>query len=562
MLILLIHSCTKEDEWISPSPDAQDLSIVTSTRSDSDFEVFFAQTHVLRPSDSYFGLVSDKPALLKVHLTAEHEQPFPAVTATLTLNGNQETITLQKPVLANTTLNFTPGNDAHTFEDSYTTTIAKEWVQPGLMVRIDSEDKSMEFNDLEIGAPNRVVMSMFDVHCFEDIPGASEGDAWKEELEAKWPTAGIDLKREKIVFPELTIPPRAGFKAIRLLELNDYWDSTGVKIDGEQLAAVQWKDALRDAAGIQGRRELFFVNYYGIPRARGGQAGIGGFGAVAKGTELGARSHELGHALNLRHGASDPDYPYKGAMYGVQPPSVYKKVHVGPTWAYDYKQERFISPIISKTSTYKGKIGQYKIEPMQGGGIGTQDEGFIFNHFSDYSVDRMRKFMQHYIIVWNGSSYATWDVSTGTYSNEIANNGVNLPIERDIEVISVMAGVSSVTPQATIVYPPIGAYTSGYIRLFDLNVAADRADAQQLYCPDGGCDVSLRVEQGGNTKVYMLPLDLDTTLSPTDYQSFKTRAINLKAIDGSVSKVELLLTPDSEINGMPSNPSILYTWEE
>lgn len=563
LLILFFQNCTKEDEWNSITNSSSEESLeAVNFRSNEDFEVFFAQTHVLRPTDLYFGLVSDKPALIKVHLTAEHEEPFPDVSLTLSLDGNQETISLQKPIQSNSTLDFSPGQDAHVFEDSYTTTIAKEWIQPGLSVRIVSDDKSVEFNDLKIGAPNRVVMNMFDVHCFGDIAGTPEGEEWKEELEAKWPTAGIDLRREKIVFPELTIPPRGGFKAIRLFELNDYWDSTGVKIDGEQLAAVQWKDALRDAAGIQKRREMFFVNYYGIPRARGGQAGVGGFGGVCKGTELGARSHELGHALNLLHAAEDQSYPYKGVMYGIQPPSVYKKVHVGPTWAYDYKKEAFISPIISKSTNYKGKIGQYKIEPMQGGGIGTQDEGFIFNHFSDYSVDKMRKFMQQHIIVWNGSSYATWDTSTGAYTNEIANNEVNFPMERDVEVISVMAGVSSVTPQATLVYPPIGAYSSGYIRLFDPNVEADRIDADQIYCPDGGCDVSLSVVQGGITKVYMLPIDLDASLSPTDYKSYKTRAINLKAIDGTVSKVELMLTPDAEINGVSSAPTILYTWEE
>ena len=183
-------------------------------------------------------------------------------------------INLEGPDVLPVSLDLRPGKVIHKFEDSFTDTIPGSWVKSGLKVRIEAGEKIVEFNNLEIGAPNRFTMRMFDIHCFKESFGTPEGDEWFKELNAKLPTAGIELRREKAIFPEITIPPRGGFKAIRMLELDDYWDSTGVKLDGEQLAVSEWKNALRDAAGTWGYREFFFINYFGTPRG-GGETGLG-----------------------------------------------------------------------------------------------------------------------------------------------------------------------------------------------------------------------------------------------------------------------------------------------
>lgn len=572
-LFSFIFSCNKDEFDLKQ----QQTSAVVNFRSDDgcpdlpefqleeDIEVFFAQTHVLKPNSEYFGLVSGKSMLIKVHLKEELAQSHPEVTATLDVNGTQETIILRAPTDWKNNLDFSPGNDPHTFEDSYTATINGNYIQAGLTIRVEAGDKSVVYDNLTIGAPNRMVMQMFDIHYFRDLGENTEGDAWRAEAEAKLPVSELDLRRIKAVFPELTYPPRAGFKAIRLLELNDYWDTTGVKIDGEQDAAIHWGNALQDAAGTRGRRELFFVNYYGNPRASGGRAPLGGYAAVCKGVDMGSRFHELGHALNLPHWHEDSSYPYKGSMCGIQPPTVAGGVHIGPIWAYDLNKGKFISPRITRGG-YKGKVGQYKTSPMAGGGSATQDHGYNFNQFSEYGVDIMRKFMQDYIVVWNDqpgvNSYASWNPQTNSYSNLIPNNEVHFPVEREVEVFSVMAGVSSTTPQANIVYPPIGPYISGMIRLFDPYSENDRNAAAEKFCPAGGCDISVRVVQGGISKVYMLALEVDESLDPTDPESFKTKAINLHKDDGYVTKIELLSTPNAEQTEPVSNPPVLYTWEK
>ena len=49
----------------------------------------------------------------------------------------------------------------------------------------------------------------------------------------------------------------------------------------------------------------------------------------------------------------------------------------------------------------------------------------------------------------------------------------------------------------------------------------------------------------------------------TDHQldgsSFQTRALNVPVRDGEVTRAELLLTPDADVNGLPACPEILYT---
>ena len=39
-------------------------------------------------------------------------------------------------------------------------------------------------------------------------------------------------------------------------------------------------------------------------------------------------------------------------------------------------------------------VGTYKVDPMQGGGTGWQEPAYLMNHFSDYSVNQMRNYLQ------------------------------------------------------------------------------------------------------------------------------------------------------------------------
>ncbi|MCU0661516.1 MAG: M66 family metalloprotease [Myxococcota bacterium] len=520
-------------------------------------QVYFAQTHVLQADAALFKLVSHREALIKVQVIAEGQRPSPEVSATLHLGTSSHRLTLEGPSVLPTSFASDLGVVQHSHDNSFTGIIPKEWVQPGLTVVIEAAKDKVELSDLKIGAPTKVIMTMFDVHYFAFASG-DYPTGWKEELEAKWPVSELELRRVRnVVFSELVIPPRSDLSAARVSSKADYLAQTGHNFDGEQVAALEWKSALKAAAGTSGRVSLYFVNLYGV--SGGGQGG--GFEGVGNGTSEGILHHDLGHALSLPHWGDNKDYPYKGDMYGIPAPAIYNGTHAGPTWAFHLPTRAFIPPTV-QANAEGGTAGTYKGDPMEGGGVGDQEQGYIYRHFSDYSVHKMRDYLEEHVVVWNSdlSSWASWNPQTGDYTTTVTNNGVQFPVQRDVEVISVMASVSGANPDVNMIYPPIGPYTAGLIDVFDPSNSADRTKAELVFCPAGGCDVSLRIVQGGEEKVLLLAATWEPAADPLDDASLFTRAVNLPASDGQVTSVELLLTPDAEHNGLPNNPTVLASW--
>jgi autotransporter-associated beta strand protein len=519
--------------------------------------VYFGQTHVLKATDAYFGLVGNREALIKVHVTAPGAPASPAVTATLNLAGQAPSVlTLTGPATLPASIPDGLGVVQHSYANTFTGIIPAAWVKKGLQITVNAGSATTNLTNLDIGAPTKVIMTMFDVQYFSNTTSDYPAGTFAE-VEAKWPVADLEVRRLKnIVFPELVIPPRAdvGSKAVRIRSKAEYFTQTNLSFDGEQAAALQWNGALKRAAGRSGRWSLYYLNVYNA--FAGGQAG--GFAGVGSGTSQGILHHELGHALSLPHWGDNAAYPYKGDMHGIQAPTNYNETHAGPAWAFHLPTRAFIPPTVQSGTG----AGAYKVDPMQGGGTGDQESPYLLNHFSDYSVNQMRDYLHGHVVVWNPTlnSWAQWNQTAGDYTTTVTNNGVQFPTTRDTQVISIMASLSGANPAVNMVYPPIGPYTAGLIQLFDPTVAADRTAAQSKFAPTNGCDYSVRVVQGGVTKTYMLAASNLSTADPFAESSLITEAINLPASGGSVTKIELLSTPNAEDVGLPANPTVLYTW--
>lgn len=521
-------------------------------------KVYFAQTHVLPPDDPLFRLVSNRDALIKVQVLSPSAGPAPEVSATLTRGKETLKLVLKGPAQLPTAFVSEKGMVKHRYDDSFTATIPAAWVQPGLSVAINAGVATLMLPKVTVGASTRVIMTMLDMHFF----ALTKGDyptGWQDEIVTKWPASALELRRTPaVVLPQLVVPPRGNLPAVLCSKKQDYTDQTGMPFDGEQAAALQWSGALKAAAGLSGRYSLYFMNIYGA--FAGGQAG--NYGGVGNGGNLGILHHEIGHAFSLPHWGDSPEYPYKGDMFGITAPANYKGTHAGPTWAFDQMKGQFLPPTVAE-GIANFTAGVYKMDPMQGGGVGDQERGYLFRHFSDYSVKKMQGYLENHVVVWNEAlkSYASWNDAEGAYTKVVANNGVQLPIERDGSIISLMAVASQASPKVNLVYPPIGPYTAGRITLFDPRVAADRTSAAGIYCPPvDGCDVSLRFVQGGMTKVYMLPIPMKPG-DPLAPGSLSTRAINIPAKDGPVTSVELLSTPDAQTAGLADNPPVLSSWK-
>ena len=79
---------------------------------------------------------------------------------------------------------------------------------------------------------------------------------------------------------------------------------------------------------------------------------------------------------------------------------------------------------------------------MQGGGQGDQEKGFLFRHFSDFGVNRMQNYIEGKVAVLRDGKYYKWNQTDGDYTKPVTSNGVNYPIEQDVQVISVMASMT------------------------------------------------------------------------------------------------------------------------
>jgi autotransporter-associated beta strand protein len=530
--------------------------------------VYFGQTHVQKATDTYFGLVGNRETLIKAHVVNPNgTTPAPTVTATLTASGlSNLVLTLTGPATLPASIPDGLGVVQHSFANTFTGYIPANYVKTGLRVTVTAGTASTTITNMKVSAPTKVIMTMTDVQYFSNTTSDYAAGIF-DELEAKWPVADLEVRRlRNVVFPELVIPPRSdvGAKAARLKSKADYTIQTGLTFDGEQAAALAWNGALKRAAGRSGRWSYYYLNVYNANA--GGQAG--GFAGVGSGTSEGILQHESGHAMSLPHWGDSGAYPYKGAMHGISAPAIYNATHAGPVWAFDLRTKpgAFIPPTTQPGNAGGKPVDTYKADPMQGGGFGWQEPAYQLNHFSDYSVNQMRNYLNGHVVVWNpalnsgNGSWAQWNSTAGAYTTTVSNNGVQFPTTRDTQVISIMASISGSNPGVTMVYPPIGPYQAGLIRLFDPTVPADRTSAQSIFSPANGSDLCVRVVQGGVTKTYMLAASWLTNQGLTSSGSLVTEAINLPASGGTVTKIQLLLTPDVEDNGLPANPQVLSTW--
>ncbi len=492
--------------------------------------VFFAQQHVQAPGNPYFKLVGNLDTLVKIHLSGTPGSPVPEVRVRVAVGAEGLDLPVKGPGLLPAPVG-NPIMMEHTYEDSFTTFIPRKWVRPGLQMAIELRARKASgggtvidrkvYDRLPVGAPTRLIMWMFDFHYFGGAQGADYPEGWFEELGSKLPVAELELRRVRnIILDKLVMPPQYDGPAVLCSSREEYQKKTGHRFDGEQGVAGRWNGALKAAAGAGwgGTRRLYYSNIYGVHS--GGTAG--GLSGRGNGRHVGILHHELGHAFGLPHWAGKENYPYVGSMHGIEVEA--GKPHVGPVWAFDPVRREFISPIHN---------GTFKHDPMQGGGANRAGGPHLMTPFSDYSVSRIRDLLERTQVVWDaqGGSYKAWNQDQGDYSTTVrSRGGPNCPVEDDIDVISVLASASLVTPEANIVYPPIGPYKAGRLEPYQ-----------------GRSSLCLRITQGGNTKTCPVKTDLQPGGDPKDPKTFAVFAVNLPARDGEVTQADLIHTAGGKV---------------
>jgi len=536
--------------------------------------IFFAQQHVLEPESPHFKLVGGLDALVKVQVYSDTPQTSPYVFAVLELDGKRKDFRLLGPETLPARPDVDPVLMPHKYEDSFTAMIPGAWIRKGLAVAVELREydyRTLHVSDrrttsnqprdrikvldrrviegLKVGAPSRLVMNMFDFQYFGLGKDGDHPTGWREEFEAKLPVAEMVVHRVRdVMLDEIVWMPFADNPAMLLGSKEEFKERTGREIDGEQGMALRWGMALKRAGGTCNPWRLYYANICGM--VAGGQAG--GFRACGNIHRHGVIIHEVGHTFGLPHWNRSKHYPYKSTMYGSEPGEP-ASANAGPVWAFDVRKRDFIAP----HTMHEGKI-RWKRDPMQGGGQSWL-KNHMYNHFSDYSVHRIREFFERRVVRWNEElgQYARWNDQSGEYDIVVDSDGVYLPIERDVDIVSLLVTASLVTEEANIVYAPIGPYKAGLIRRFDASSAEDRARAKTIGHGYDRSNVFLRVTQGGRETTYLMPLTLSEDDDPL--KAFHVAAINLPARDGEVTTAELVYAPGVVESGIGADARTLFT---
>jgi hypothetical protein len=397
-------------------------------------------------------------------------------------------------------------------------------------------------------------MNVFKFACIYDEYRADDNPNWEAEFQSRLPVSELEPTIVKAFFPEVSVEPKDGEKPARRYNAED-WDAGDTYNKGYRFG-VQCASALLLAAGTEGMADGgHFLSYATWNTLKSALAVGGSWKACGRMGAIGFMFHECGHALGLPH-CNQGFFPYKNGTYGGIEST---KEWVGPNWGFCEWNEKFMKPpFLKDDGTWK-----LKKSPMLGGGEGDNEEWTNLKYFSDYEVWKMKKKIEEHIVEWDSTEgkWGSWDASTSTYTTYRENDGVKYAIGGGCDVYSVIFAISPPTREANLVYPPIGPYPSGVIRLFDPNVAQDRADIQEAYNEHaGGFDYTLKIQQGNREIYAMIPIEHDPNMDPLDKKSHTTLAVNLKASDGEVTNVELLLTPDAELNGLPTEETIITGW--
>jgi hypothetical protein len=144
----------------------------------------------------------------------------------------------------------------HKYDDCFTAFIPREWIRTGLRVTVELRERPplgtaskgpgalldrKLFNDLKVGAPTRLIMTMFDFHFFGGAKGADYPAGWFEELGSKLPVAELELRRTRnIILDKLVMPPQYDAPAILCGSRDEYQLKSGHGFDGEQGVAGMW----------------------------------------------------------------------------------------------------------------------------------------------------------------------------------------------------------------------------------------------------------------------------------------------------------------------------------
>ncbi len=388
-------------EFVFAEPDDEGDCIGLVNENAVIEELFFAQTHRHSLDHPFHFIIGHRPALLQVAVSGTG--PAPDVQVEGFKNGSSIGVKcLKGPTVLSQTIDLSRPD----FENYFTVTLPKSWIEMGLELEISLSHTSRYLNqsDLKIGPYTEMNLVRVDQDFmdFNDDPHNSpEIENFLAETASAIPVSVVRYGAfpETLVFPEI-IATNETEELVRL-KSKDEKQVMGVANDGyinsiAVLALGEMHKTTNDRLST-----IYFGNTLNL--APGGWGGGGSF-VSPDFTDI--YIHELGHALSLPHWgsayelpANDDSYQYP---YGGEDDDGGGR---GESWNFIQATYDFIDPIcrVEEDSDFEGESSDAMQRNHSCLGVRTYGTG-PWDGFGDFSAYAMH----HYYIgteVKNGTVF-------------------------------------------------------------------------------------------------------------------------------------------------------------
>ncbi|KAM9996039.1 hypothetical protein ACTFIY_002235 [Dictyostelium cf. discoideum] len=409
--------------------------------------------------------------------------------------------------------------------------IPKEWMKPKMKIQFSTMLLKSEFFFPNIGHETNLNMWLLPFYLFGandtntqplSVTGSISKDV-SDELVQKWSLSSLNALNHpisRIDWPYLILPAgRNGLPGLRITNSDQ-------KRDGYEIMSVVLGilGGIRGANGEGPSSILYYAPLIHLG-ANGKYAdpwgGLGG-GSVGTGdySYTGIFIHEAGHSYGLPHAGDS----YKSGNYPYVDGSL-----LGSEWGFDMNHNEFLSVNIpSNIGAYKNCNKSFILDQNKNcvkqsvmqGGAGNQAQGYRYSMFADYEEVTIQNYFKDSIIYDKSFStgYKKWNTTTlkyETYTPSTKSNGLyglndGLPIERNVDVYTIIITHSFVGPANLSQIYPIFKSKGNLMYFFDPTNSTQLVDIKPnvskyaWYCHASGCDYTIKITYTDGTTKYML----------------------------------------------------------
>ncbi|KAN0032465.1 hypothetical protein ACTFIV_006363 [Dictyostelium citrinum] len=463
--------------------------------------------------------------------------------------------------------------------------IPKEWIRPKIKFQftikddIDNSTSDIGTSDFffpDVGQDYTLKMWTLPFYLFGandtntqpfSITNGIDSNITKELME-RWSCSDIQATNhpiKRIDWPYLVMSPRNGKSSMLITNSDQKKDGYAI-MDGILNILTEIREAFGEStSSIQIYSPLLHLGANGKYSSPNG-----GLGGGSRGTGDYKYTftffHEQGHAMGLPHAGeayNNGKYPYvNGSLLGSE-------------WGYDANHNEFLGTFIPptsgqfkncrKTSVFDSKGRCVKQSVMQGG-AGDYSSKYRYSMFADFEMTTIQNYFKNaiYFDEINGT-YEKWNDTTKSYNTYIPSTKSNglwglddgTPIERNVDVYTILFTYSSVGPNEVSQIYPLLKSKGNLMKRYDPTNKSDMKiitpGSGSWYCYASGCDYTIRVTFEDDSLEHVLlrqgkrkywnPMGdyKDNLYNATHSNSFILRGINVKATK-TIKKVELLET--------------------